>query len=65
METFKTKTNFSATEAAKYLGISYWLIIKLVREKKIPHCRLGSRIIFRKETLEKFIIEQEIESIAK
>ena len=33
----KEKRVLDSVEAAQYLGISYWLIRKLVREKKIPY----------------------------
>lgn len=37
----KEKRVLDSVEAAQYLGISYWLIRKLVREKKIPYYKIG------------------------
>ena len=37
------------------LGISYWLIRKLVREKKIPHYKIESKTLFTKELLDRYI----------
>lgn len=51
----KEKRVLDSTEAAQYLGISYWLIRKLVREKKIPHYKIESKTLFTKEILDKYI----------
>ena len=37
------------------MGISYWLIRKLVREKKIPYYKIESKTLFAKEILDKYI----------
>ena len=49
------RTTLTAKEAAQYLGISYWLIRKLVREKKIPYYKIESKTLFTKEILDKYI----------
>ena len=49
------KRVLDSTEAAQYLGISYWLIRKLVREKKIPHYKIESKTFFTKELLDRYI----------
>lgn len=49
------KKTLDSAEAAKYLGISYWLIRKLVRENKIPHYQIQSKTLFTKEILDKYI----------
>lgn len=49
------KRVLDSTEAAQYLGISYWLIRKLVREKKIPHYKIESKTLFTKELLDRYI----------
>lgn len=54
-EKVDTKRVLDSTEAAKYLGISYWLIRKLVREKKIPDYKIESKTLFTKEILDKYI----------
>ena len=51
----KEKRVLDSVEAAQYLGISYWLIRKLVREKKIPHYKIESKTLFTKEILDKYI----------
>lgn len=55
----------SAKQAANYLGISYWLILELVRKKEIPHTKLGSKIIFRKDSLNNYLLENELKSLKK
>ena len=51
----KEKRVLNSVEAAQYLGISYWLIRKLVREKKIPYYKIESKTVFTKEILDKYI----------
>jgi excisionase family DNA binding protein len=46
-------------EASDYLGVSKDLLYLLVREQKIPCVRAGRRILFRKETIDKWMEEQE------
>ena len=53
----KEKRVLDSIEAAQYLGISYWLIRKLVREKKIPFYKIESKTLFTKEILDKYIQE--------
>jgi excisionase family DNA binding protein len=50
---------FSAKQAAQYLGFSYWLLLDLVRQGKIKHYRGGNRLLFRQQSLDEWIIEQE------
>lgn len=49
------KRVLDSNEAAEYLGISYWLIRKLVREKKIPHYKIESKTLFTEEILDQYI----------
>ena len=45
----------SAQETAEYLKISYWLLMKMVRESQIPAFRCGKKVMFRKSTIDSFI----------
>jgi len=47
------------TQAAKLIGCSAYTIKKLAREKRIPHYRVGNRIMFNQETLANWINRQE------
>ena len=52
----------NAQEAAAYLQISYWLVLKMVRASQLPAFRCGNKIMFRKSTIDSFICAQERES---
>lgn len=57
------RTTYTTQMAKDYLGISYWLLLKMVKEKKIPHIRAGNLILFRKAALDNWLTEQEAASI--
>lgn len=46
-------------EAAAFIGCSEYTIKQLAREKKIPHYRVGVRLLFTRAALEKWIANQE------
>lgn len=48
-----------AKDAAEYLGISYWLILEMAKQNKVPHIACGGRKLFRKAALDKWMVEQE------
>jgi excisionase family DNA binding protein len=52
-----------AKQAAKYLNISYWKILDMVKRGEIPHIKAGKLVLFRKETLDRWIVEQEQQSV--
>lgn len=49
----------TANEAAKYIGISYWLLLDMAKKNEIPVIRCGRRKLFRKETLDRWMSNQE------
>jgi len=49
-------------EAAAYIGASEYKTYELVRQKAIPHFKVGSKIVFRKEALDAWIEQQEREN---
>lgn len=51
-----------ARQAAGYLGISYWKILDMVKKGEIPHIKAGKLVLFRQETLDRWIMEQEAAS---
>lgn len=57
-------TTLSAHESANYIGISYWLILELAKQGLIPHIRVGKRVLFRKETLDKWLEDKEERSVS-
>ena len=58
-----TRTTLTMKETAEYLGVSYWLVTQLVKRKKIPCSRVGGKVLFRKEALDKYLNEKEKASI--
>ena len=57
------RSTLTAKEAAKYLGISYWLCLEMAKRGEIPHIRAGSRVLFRRESLDGWMDEQEQENL--
>lgn len=49
----------SVQEVALYLGVSERTIRTLVYEHRIPHFRIGQRIVFRLAAVDRWAIEQE------
>lgn len=54
------KIVFNVKEVTKYLSVSESTIRKLVREKKIPHFRILSKILFDKEQIDKWLSNNQI-----
>jgi excisionase family DNA binding protein len=51
------KRTMSVEDVAAYLGLHKDTIYILVKEKKIPHMKIGSRIFFLEEALEQWLID--------
>lgn len=45
----------SVAEAAERVGVSDWLIYRLIQEGNFPHRRLGRRIVIPVRALERWI----------
>ncbi|MFA6941438.1 MAG: excisionase family DNA-binding protein [Clostridiaceae bacterium] len=56
-------TTFTAQEAADYIGISYWLVLEMAKKHEIPVISCGSRKLFRKEAIDKWMDEKEKQSM--
>ena len=59
------RTTLTMKEAAKYLGISYWLINQLVRRRQIPCSKVGGKFLFRIQMLDEYLSRKEKESIRR
>jgi excisionase family DNA binding protein len=46
-------------EAALYIGASDFKLREMVRQKQIPHYKIGNRVLFRKSKLDEWISMQE------
>ncbi len=53
---------FDTKEIANYLNCSVSSIRALVRNKAIPNFRIGAKLNFNKESIDKWIESQEIEN---
>lgn len=49
------KITFDRREAAQILGISVVTLDRELARKKMPHLRIGRRVLFTQEMLEKYI----------
>lgn len=58
-----TSVTVTAKEAAAYMNISYWTLLKLVRTRRLPNIRIGSRLYFKTSSLDKYLSEIEQESL--
>jgi len=56
------KQKLTPKEAAPLLNVSVWTLYDMVRKKQIPHFKVRSKIFFRKDVLEAWLIQQEMES---
>jgi excisionase family DNA binding protein len=53
------KLTINARELSELLGVSIDTIYKMTREKEIPHVALGRRVLYRKESIEQWLKENE------
>ncbi|MDR3587510.1 MAG: excisionase family DNA-binding protein [Desulfosporosinus sp.] len=52
-----------AKEAAVYVGISYWLLLEMTKKGELPFIAAGGRKLFRKESLDLWMANQEAQSL--
>lgn len=57
------QVTMTAKDTAAYLGISYWKLTMMCKAKEIPHIRYGNRLLFRKETIDRWMANQETMSL--
>lgn len=53
------KKVLNVKELKNYLSISESTVRKLVREKKIPHFRIASKILFDQDVIDKWLEEEQ------
>ncbi|CDX01257.1 DNA binding domain, putative [Desulfitobacterium hafniense] len=54
------KATLTSKEAAEYLGISYWLMLELIKRGEINPIRAGGRYLFRQSGLDGWMTKQEM-----
>lgn len=59
----EVETPLSAREASKIVGCSYEYLLRQCQAGLVPHFRVGNRYFFRATTLQKWLSEQESESL--
>jgi len=57
------RATMKAEQAAEYVGVSYWLLLKLCKSKKIPFIRAGNRYLFRQDSLDRWMDNAETVSM--
>lgn len=55
--------SFNIKEASNYLKCSESILRKMIKNKSISYYRIGNRIFFRKETIDLWIKNQELQNI--
>lgn len=58
------RATIGSKEAATYVGMSYWKLLEEAKAGRIPHIRVGSRVLFRRHSLDLWLDEREKESVA-
>lgn len=61
MTVTKVAPLISVREAAQLLSISRSKVYGLIESKKVPHVRIGGRVLFREDLLESWIRDQVVE----
>lgn len=57
--------NVNVEQAAEIIGVSKDLVYDFCRQKKLPHFRMGARILIREEKLYEWMETQENEQMSK
>lgn len=57
------RETMTVKDVAAYLRVHTDMIYALVKQKEIPHVRLGSRILFTKESIQGWMLDQEEKSL--
>lgn len=57
------RTTLTTKEVSEYLGLSLDFVYKLARSGELPSVKVGSRVLFRVATVDKWLQEKEQESI--
>jgi len=59
------RVTMPAKESAKYLGLSYWKFLEDIKAGRIPHFRIGNRVLCRKISLDVWMAAKETASVCK
>ncbi|SDI43176.1 helix-turn-helix domain-containing protein [Natribacillus halophilus] len=53
------RQTLTAKEVSEYIGVSIDMIYKMVRENSIPYIPVGNRKLFRRESIDQWLMEKE------
>lgn len=60
-----SKMTFDRKEAARKLGISVVTLDREIAKKRMPHFRVGRRVLFTQELLERYILQNTQDAVTK
>ena len=58
---FDNRFALNAGELCQRIGLSKWTVYRLVAEKKIPHVKVGRRVLFPVRAIEKWLEESTVD----
>ena len=56
------KQLLDASEVAQIIGFSRWMVYRFARERRIPSIRVGNSVRFRRESIERWLDDLEIDA---
>lgn len=59
-QVIETALALSVADAAKMLGLGKSSMYELVRQKKIPHVRVGRRVLIPRRALESWLVREQV-----
>ena len=52
----------SVKDAAPLLGVSIFMVRSLIRQRRLPHYKIGRRIVLDVADLERYLLEHRVEA---
>lgn len=62
-ETTVVRTRLTPVQAAEHVGCSYGKLMQLVRSRQIPNIRIGNRVFFFSDSLDRWLTGIEEQSV--
>jgi len=59
----ETRIRLQPEETAKYIHVSYGKLMRMVREKEIPHFKIGNRTFFFQDSIDLWMANLERQSM--
>lgn len=58
-----TRMHLNVRQVAEYIGISPSYVVKLARYERIPVSRIGSRLIFQRPVIDRWVAEHNVKNV--